>query len=589
MEAIVLLGLVGAGHLFNNKNKDKNPITTPIQVDPVSPSGDNVYNSDTYSLNDNIVQELAKKQFDESQDPQSNVVNFQKIEGNEKKSELDELFNDKKDLYEGFTYSSASGGYIQKDNFMKNDQGIQQSPFFKGNAPLIENFDDNTFLNLSQGYGNEFNQGKMETAPMFTPTEGLSNVYGNTFGNYIGDQSRYVNGNLQTNNLPFSQELIAPIDEKDNINREIDLAIASRRSTDNIRTLNNQKLGYGGRVLRGKEGEKRQSESLVFKHDPETFYENKEGRWFKNGGAVRGDMGRPEQILPETYRSHNNRQELGIAGTSTTQGLEKRPSFKKASKYQLNSDTGRNMGVENPSMNMDIQQQGYRSYPNEREITQERNHTTNIKTDYLEQTLGIQDEVPMTKKQTTIDSKNNGYVSSTQINQKQGLYDDMKKTKKQTTIHSKHNGNITGDYQKRTSDVEKPEITMKDTVLFSHFGGNGGYIQSEMNKDNYKNAETNPTKEKIAEGRYPTINNVKISNGKDTMTVDIKKLNYDYINHRENSSEKVYQITQNKLPCEYTSNKDQLNDTSIADRINPELLDPFKSNPYTQNLDSFAY
>jgi len=35
--------------------------------------------------------------------------------------------------------------------------------------------------------------------------------------------------------------------------------------------------------------------------------------------------------------------------------------------------------------------------------------------------------------------------------------------------------------------------------------------------------------------------------------------------------------------------KERLDDESISDRIDPVLLDPFKDNPYTQSLASYAY
>jgi len=35
--------------------------------------------------------------------------------------------------------------------------------------------------------------------------------------------------------------------------------------------------------------------------------------------------------------------------------------------------------------------------------------------------------------------------------------------------------------------------------------------------------------------------------------------------------------------------KDRLDDEKIAIRIDPSLLNPFKNNPYTQSLESFAY
>ena len=35
--------------------------------------------------------------------------------------------------------------------------------------------------------------------------------------------------------------------------------------------------------------------------------------------------------------------------------------------------------------------------------------------------------------------------------------------------------------------------------------------------------------------------------------------------------------------------KDKLEDKKLANRIDPIILNPFKDNPYTQSLESFAY
>ena len=41
---------------------------------------------------------------------------------------------------------------------------------------------------------------------------------------------------------------------------------------------------------------------------------------------------------------------------------------------------------------------------------------------------------------------------------------------------------------------------------------------------------------------------------------------------------------------ELTTMKDHLDDKELmSDRIDKELLNPFKNNPYTQSLSSFAY
>ena len=50
---------------------------------------------------------------------------------------------------------------------------------------------------------------------------------------------------------------VNPIDANSKLNRDIDQAIANSRSIDTLRTLNNQKVSYEGRVIRGEKINKR--------------------------------------------------------------------------------------------------------------------------------------------------------------------------------------------------------------------------------------------------------------------------------------------------------------------------------------------
>ena len=96
-------------------------------------------------------------------------------------------------------------------------------------------------------------------------------------------------------------------------------------------------------------------------------------------------------------------------------------------------------------------------------------------------------------------------------------------------------------------------------------------------------------KDEISKGRAPTLSNTKIAVGEDKINVQINKLESDVINTRELSSNKVYNSIPQPEPCGVTTDKDTLDNKTIEDRINPEILDQFKKNPYTQPLDSFAF
>ena len=63
-----------------------------------------------------------------------------------------------------------------------------------------------------------------------------------------------------------------------------------------------------------------------------------------------------------------------------------------------------------------------------------------LKTEVANHTVGLLDKLKGTKKETTIDSKNNGYLSNTVIINTNGIQDDVRVTKKQTTINPANNG-----------------------------------------------------------------------------------------------------------------------------------------------------
>ena len=51
---------------------------------------------------------------------------------------------------------------------------------------------------------------------------------------------------------------------------------------------------------------------------------------------------------------------------------------------------------------------------------------------------------------------------------------------------------------------------------------------------------------------------------------------------------KIYQIPLQDTVEEYTQDKDTLDNIKLSDRLDPNMLDPFRSNPYTKSLASFA-
>ena len=95
-----------------------------------------------------------------------------------------------------------------------------------------------------------------------------------------------------------------------------------------------------------------------------------------------------------------------------------------------------------------------------------------------------------------------------------------------------------------------------------------------MSQDQYFRADLNPNKEIIAQGRAPTTESTKLTNGMDTINLDIKKIESDYFTRHTTGVDRVYQEIPTDQPCEYTRDKDTLDNDKIAYRIEGDLLDP---------------
>ena len=96
---------------------------------------------------------------------------------------------------------------------------------------------------------------------------------------------------------------------------------------------------------------------------------------------------------------------------------------------------------------------------------------------------------------------------------------------------------------------------------------------------NYQNAETNATKEclSIKSQRQPTLNNSKIFNGGDTINMKVEKNENNYIVPRINGADKLYTLSRSYQDNgDITNMKHRLEDTDIANRINKDLLNPFR-------------
>ena len=91
--------------------------------------------------------------------------------------------------------------------------------------------------------------------------------------------------------------------------------ISQRSTVDNTRTLTNPKLSYGGKILAGKGHEQRGKQGDVYKHHPETYYDNNPDKWFVTNGVFLADLKEPVkcyQIQTENILINKNHITIAV-------------------------------------------------------------------------------------------------------------------------------------------------------------------------------------------------------------------------------------------------------------------------------------
>lgn len=172
--------------------------------------------------------------------------------------------------------------------------------------------------------------------------------------------------------------------------------------------------------------------------------------------------------------------------------------------------------------------------------------------------------------------------------------DVARTTVKQTTIENARpngnvgNTNIQSGKGYMTTNWYANNTNRQFTCDNEHIGPAITYARKTKSYTDAYNAEVNTEKEVIAEGRAPTKECIKVVNGPDMLNMQIKKIDVDRLNGRsvmKTSNTGNYFNPQGISFCTNTSEKNQLpqHDT----RLDPVLLDAFKSNPLTQSLHSY--
>lgn len=504
-----------------------------------------------------------------------------------------------KDINSNIYHSSITGltgENFSKENFTHNNM----VPFFGGKI-RGRTADANTaesILDNMQGTGSQ-NFSKQEIAPLFNPTENIQFPHGSP-DNTDFFQSRQNPSMKMANVTPWEQIHVAPGLNKgystqgsDGFNAGMEArAEWMPKTVDELRVATNPKETFG---LAGHQGPALAPiknvglEGRVEKNLPDKYYSSGPDRWFTTTGAEKAQTSRSETILP-VQKGKCSTEYFGIAndGEATyIQGNYESPNRPELAANPLMHAHGKNQHAANSN------DYGHGTY------TQLPNHRSTTRNDEFQGIYGmgkaviapLLDILKPTRKENILGNiRLNGNVNSNDTKHYVKSNDNVIKiTNRQMTDNrgDLNHLNVDGAQGRDGYQVSNhiPVKVQRDTTNYKYLGnasggsnqiGNSSYAAAYNQRNNVNKQQNNA----IMPGGTQIFNQYT--------NLSTIKPDCDRYNHRTTVPCGGPQIISSVQNYGQVQSMQTLSNQTNQSRIQPDILNAFKNNPYTQSLQSIA-
>ena len=492
---------------------------------------------------------------------------------------------------------SLTGSYVDESNFSHNNM----VPFTgsKTTQQTLNGTRSDAMLDNMSGSGSQYIT-KQERAPLFKPEDNVQLAHGQPNMNDFF-QSR-SNPSLKFNNMkPFESEMVAPglnagysSQGVGGLNAGMEAREAYMpKSVDDLRVATNPKLEYNLDNHQGPASSGVKNIGMMGKmeqHKPDTFYAQSEDRWLKTTSEVKAQTSRPTQEVHDTARMHSESY-TGVAVASNKSANYVKGTFEPTHRQQLNTTPITNLQGPTAGFNTQGVKKSYQKYTNNRDIN---NRAGTSYGSGFTNAIGaviapITQMLNPTKKQEVINNMRvYGNAGSTVEREQVFNPDDVTPTTvKETTLHAPNTY-----MQNQGSDAylvtqQQSIENQRDTTTLPFTGNAGGastkYGQTSS-MSNY-NQTNNEKKEQTIQGR---TNNGNMQLFNSSINVNSAKRDNDRSNNRMWAPSNMPQQSMSKELYGKMIEPSQSNPNVEIERMQPDLLNAFRKNPYTQSLNSTA-
>jgi len=493
---------------------------------------------------------------------------------------------------------SLTGNYLGSEQFKHNNM----VPFVGGkmrgytyDTKFTEVILDNLVGNGSQSIK------KIEQAPLFKPEANMNWAYGAP-NNSDFYQSRVYPAMKNNHVKPFDSLYVGPgLDQGYGVNGSngFNSGMEARDkwlpyTVDQLRVATNPKLEY---ELTNHEGP---AESViknvgilgrVEKQRPDAFFINTQDRWFTTTGAEKGERLRPIEEMGVIRRNDVKTDYVGPAGTVDHQATVAPSNFEPSKRLQLPAaDVNHSNAVGRGPVN-EKRIESFSNTPNNRStVKQPQTMRSGFSSAVGAVIAPLMDVLRPSRKEEIMGNVRvygdaapvvpNGYV----INP----LDATPTTVKETTLYSPQ-FNINNQKESLYVNNYKPmDLTQRDTTSCNYMGSSGGQATQygDMNYEAAYMQHNNDIKSSTIDNR-PNQGGTQMFNQQ--MHLTTIKSDSDRLDGRINPA---YSNVSQRPPSVNTYGAvrapQYYNECAGCDRIQPDILDAFRSNPYTFSLTNTA-
>ena len=508
---------------------------------------------------------------------------------------------------------SLTGNKISSDKFSHNNM----VPFFGSNVKgaQVNHSLSNILDNLQGSATNQIK--KVEQSPLFKPDDNVQYNYGAPNQTDFF-RSRELPSTKISNVLPWAQEKVGPgiglgytTAGSGGFNSGmLDREAWQAQTVDEMRVKTNPKISYTLDSHQGPAQSKVQNRGDLGefeKHGPTTDFALGPQYWLTGTGATLAPTSIPEQMVHDGNRITTTSEYYGSSGTgggdskvSYIKGqfeASQKPEFVN-SEFNPVSAIGR--GV---ASSRDYGMDGYNIPKNNRLVDSEsRNNGVmgGINGTFKAVMAPLMDALRPSRKENIINNANlSGSVrASVPSLPLTNPNNRLPTTTKETTVDkiglnylnvSHMSNNQSGGYENTDIQIKDQERNIGDSSTRGYIGGTA-VTRNEPDRYEYTNQHNNVNKTYES---WPMQGSAAIFNPQTNFTMDRK--DSDRVNKRLQSGDFIQQ----QMPASVATNipsldsygkinmPQQYNQQLNADRMNPDILSAFKSNPYAQSLNSY--